>query len=135
MTTKGAYCQAHTKAKQQQADAYRGSSTERGYGYKWQKESKAYLRDHPLCECEACLAGEKLLKVASIVDHKIPHRLKQAKDSGNPELIAKAEKLFWSRSNWQAMAKECHDRKTAREDGGFRGATQGGGQKSGAFSL
>lgn len=23
--------------------------------------------------------------------------------------------LFWDRSNWQSMAKTCHDRKTARE--------------------
>jgi 5-methylcytosine-specific restriction protein A len=29
--------------------------------------------------------------------------------------------LFWDSSNWQAMAKVCHDRKTARQDGGFRG--------------
>jgi 5-methylcytosine-specific restriction protein A len=27
--------------------------------------------------------------------------------------------LFWDNTNWQAMAKECHDAKTAREDGGF----------------
>ena len=30
--------------------------------------------------------------------------------------------LFWLRSNWQAMAKTCHDKKTAREDGGFGNA-------------
>jgi 5-methylcytosine-specific restriction protein A len=28
-------------------------------------------------------------------------------------------KLFWDRANWRAMSKQCHDRKTAREDGGF----------------
>jgi 5-methylcytosine-specific restriction enzyme A len=27
--------------------------------------------------------------------------------------------LFWDRNNWQAMAKACHDKKTASEDGGF----------------
>ena len=32
------------------------------------------------------------------VDHIIPHR-------GDPE-------LFWDRSNWQALCKNCHDRKT-----------------------
>lgn len=43
--------------------------------------------------------------LATIVDHIIPHK-------GNME-------LFWDRDNWQAMSKECHDKKTAREDGGF----------------
>jgi 5-methylcytosine-specific restriction protein A len=28
-------------------------------------------------------------------------------------------RLFWDKQNWQAMAKSCHDRKTARHDGGF----------------
>lgn len=40
-----------------------------------------------------------------LVDHIIPHK-------GDME-------LFWDRNNWQAMAKECHDKKTATEDGGF----------------
>lgn len=31
-------------------------------------------------------------------------------------------KLFWDSANWQAMNKECHDRKTASEDGGFGNA-------------
>lgn len=123
LVTAGAYCAAHAKAKQQQADSHRESSTRRGYGYKWQKISKAFLRAHPLCQCPRCLEGELQLKQASVVDHIIPHR---------GDMV-----LFWDRSNWQAMAKECHDRKTAREDGGFRGKSQGvgGGQKSTTFSL
>jgi 5-methylcytosine-specific restriction protein A len=27
--------------------------------------------------------------------------------------------LFWNETNWQPLCKECHDRKTATEDGGF----------------
>ncbi|MCT9125512.1 HNH endonuclease [Cupriavidus gilardii] len=42
-----------------------------------------------------------------MVDHIVPHK----GDS----------KLFWSRSNWQALCKPCHDRKAATEDGGFGG--------------
>jgi 5-methylcytosine-specific restriction protein A len=49
--------------------------------------------------------------VATVTDHKIPHRGDMA--------------LFWDRSNHQSMAKECHDRKTAREDSGF-GNSRGG---------
>ena len=26
---------------------------------------------------------------------------------------------FWDRNNWQPLCKQCHDRKTATEDGGF----------------
>lgn len=57
-----------------------------------------------------------MVRAASVVDHRRPHR-------GDM-------KLFWDRNNWQSMAKECHDRKTAREDGGFGKA--GAGQKFGA---
>lgn len=41
------------------------------------------------------------------MDHIEPHRGDKAK--------------FWDPTNWQPMAKECHDRKTAREEGGWRG--------------
>jgi len=43
-------------------------------------------------------------------------------------------KLFWDRNNWQSMAKACHDRKTAAEDGGF-GNPGGAGQIFGVDSL
>lgn len=105
----GGRCPAHARQVRQQADAQRGSSTQRGYGYRWQKASKAYLRAHPLCQCEDCQEGKKQLKPSQVVDHIVPHKGDMA--------------LFWDSSNWQAMNKECHDRKTAREDGGF-GNTQ-----------
>lgn len=107
LTQAGSYCDQHKKLKQQQFDATRGSSSQRGYGYRWQKTSKAYLRAHPLCQCPDCLEGEITLLAANVVDHKIPHR-------GDM-------KLFWDNTNWQAMNKSCHDKKTASEDGGFKG--------------
>ena len=39
---------------------------------------------------------------ATVVDHIVPHK-------GD-------EKLFWDRNNWQALCKQCHDRKTLKED-------------------
>jgi 5-methylcytosine-specific restriction protein A len=102
----GSYCELHAKVIRKQADAKRASSNQRGYGYRWQQTSKGFLRAHPLCQCKDCLEGVKQLKAATVVDHIIPHK-------GDME-------LFWNRSNWQAMAKDCHDRKTATEDGGFR---------------
>ena len=101
MLTDAGRCPAHKQQREQQ----RGSSTQRGYGYKWQVASKGFLRTHPLCQCPDCDEGRKRVTVATIVDHIIPHR-------GDM-------KLFWNRNNWQAMSKPCHDKKTATEDGGF----------------
>lgn len=67
------------------------------YGGKWQRESQAFLArpENRLC---ACGCGQP----ATVVDHRIPHR---------GDL-----KLFWSRSNWQPLAKVCHDRDKQREE-------------------
>jgi 5-methylcytosine-specific restriction protein A len=86
-------------------DKHRGTRTERGYSNRWARAAKIFLKAHPLCECEECRAGKRRIRVATVVDHRIPHK-------GDPT-------LFWDQSNWQAMAKRCHDRKTARQDGGF----------------
>jgi len=107
----GGYCQAHKRVVQREVDSRRESSTQRGYGYRWQKASKAYLRAHPLCQCDECQEGKLRLRASQVVDHKKPHKGDMA--------------LFWGSSNWQAMAKECHDKKTAREDGGFGNARKG----------
>ena len=74
-------------------------ASKRGYGSRWQKASKAYLQSHPLCV--ACVKMGRYTK-ATVVDHIVPHRGDQ--------------KLFWDQSNWQALCKKCHDRKTLTED-------------------
>jgi 5-methylcytosine-specific restriction enzyme A len=81
-------------------------STERGYTYRWQQESKAFLLEHPLCQCDDCRDGELRVTVATVVDHHIPHR---------GDMM-----VFWDRSNWRAMAKACHDRKTQKETAALR---------------
>lgn len=91
------------------ADKRRPSARERGYTSKWDKARAAFLEAHPLCvHCEA--AGR--VEPATVVDHIVPHR---------GDL-----KLFWRRSNWQALCKPHHDRKTATEDGGFGRLPRGG---------
>jgi 5-methylcytosine-specific restriction protein A len=72
-------CRQQRKA---EADKRRPSASQRGYGSKWQRESKAFLALPQNRFC-ACGCG----RIADCVDHKIPHRGDQ--------------KLFWSRSNWQ----------------------------------
>ena len=68
------------------------SSTQRGYGYRWQKAREQFLHDSPLCVyCER----QGLVTAATVVDHKIPHR-------GDRD-------LFWDQANWQSLCKTCHD--------------------------
>lgn len=112
------YCVEHKGKRKQQADAQRGTSTQRGYGYKWQLASDGYKRKHPLCECDDC-KGADPSQPTQVVDHRKPHRLREATLSGDAVAIAKARALFWDRNNWCAMSKLHHDRKTAREDGAF----------------
>ena len=103
--TRENYCDKHKQLHIRNPKEFeRESPTKRGYNYKWTKARKAFLAQHPICECPACkVSGHPL--PANVVDYIIPHR-------GDRD-------LFWDESNWQAMNKRCHDKKTARENGGF----------------
>lgn len=73
------------------------SAHKRGYNAAWQRASKGFLEEHPLCvECER----EGRVEPATQVDHIIPHR-------GDSE-------LFWRESNWQGLCDHHHAKKTAR---------------------
>lgn len=95
-------CDKHKHVERRELDARRGTAHERGYGATWQKARLGFLRRHPLCVRHEA-RGE--VEEATVVDHIVPHK----GDMG----------LFWKRSNWQALCKQCHDIKTATEDGGF----------------
>lgn len=95
-------CKAHRRQVAQQVESRRGTSAQRGYGYKWQKAREGYLREHPLCKRHEDRGD---LVPATVVDHIKPHRGDMS--------------LFWSRANWQPLCKPCHDLKTATEDGAF----------------
>jgi 5-methylcytosine-specific restriction protein A len=77
------------------SDKRRGSSTKRGYGWKWQQARTQFLAEHPLCR--HCSERDRVVG-ATVVDHIVPHRGDQ--------------RLFWDRKNWQALCKPCHDKKT-----------------------
>ena len=106
--TDGGRCAKHREQYDREQERRRGSAASRGYGRAWQKASKAFLHAHPLCQCPDCEEGRKRIMLATVVDHKKAHRGDMT--------------LFWDSSNWQVMSKPCHDKKTASEDGGFRGA-------------
>ncbi|MGV6473494.1 HNH endonuclease [Azotobacter vinelandii] len=84
----------------------RGTAASRGYGYRWQLAREDHLRRHP--HCSMCSTEARPVP-ASVVDHKQPPRLAEAKASGDPVRIAEAWRLFWSRDNWQSLCKHCHD--------------------------
>ena len=79
----------------------RATSSHRGYDYRWQMARKDYLREHPFCvHCHPVVVA------AVIVDHVVPHRNDM--------------KLFWDRTNWQALCKRCHDQwKQTQEQGAW----------------
>jgi 5-methylcytosine-specific restriction protein A len=78
------------------------SRSKRGYTKEWDRASREYLAQNPLCaEC----MRQGIRSPSQVTDHIVPHK---------GDMI-----LFWDRSNWQPLCKRCHDRKTAIEDGGF----------------
>lgn len=94
----------------------RPTSAQRGYNYKWQKESKRFLDENPLCKY--CYEVREI-KAATVVDHIIPHK-------GNM-------KLFWDRSNWQSLCDHCHNSIKAKEEA--RGVRIGGDESGQPFDL
>lgn len=99
------YCDKHSKSSQQMQDRYRGSSTSRGYDSDWRNARDWHIGEHPLCaECER----QGIVKAGEHVDHIIPFR-------------GIEDPLRLDADNLQTLCRECHSRKTAREDGGFGG--------------
>lgn len=98
-------------AKTSRYEEQRGSSSDRGYGYKWQQARAAYLQKNPLCALHAEMGR---VVPAIVVDHKIPHR-------GDM-------KLFWDKSNWQSLCGECHSSHKQRleKSGRIAGCNVGG---------
>ena len=87
-------------------EARRESASARGYDRRWQKARLTYLRRNPLC-ADPFKTHERqgMIVAAVLVDHIQPHKGDMT--------------LFWRVDNWQPLCKECHDRKTAQEDGGW----------------
>lgn len=83
------------KPKRQRAATTRAKrlkTAERGYDHSWQKYTKQFKREHPLC----VLCKVRGFSVpAEVTDHIIPHR-------GDKQ-------LFWDPANHQALCKRCHD--------------------------
>ncbi len=92
-------CELHRRREEPRRGAKRPSAARQGYGARWRKARESFLAGHP--SCEAC--G----RPAAEVDHREAHH----GDDG----------LFWDESNWRALCKPCHSRKTAVSDGRWTG--------------
>lgn len=75
-------------------DQQRPSARQRGYDSAWDRARAEYLKANP--RCVMCGAPSR------VVDHKTPHR-------GD-------KRLFWLRSNWQALCTPCHSSRKQREE-------------------
>ena len=69
------------------------------YDRRWRKARELFLQSNPLC---VMCQDASMIEPATVVDHIKPHR-------GDQD-------LFWNQSNWQALCKSCHDRKTKTTD-------------------
>lgn len=75
--------------------------------WKWKKLSKAYRLANPLCECDSCRESE-VVKPAEVCDHikGLKYLLDNNLDPYNVNEL-------------QSMSKECHNKKSAQEKGGY----------------
>lgn len=74
----------------------RGSARARGYTPEWDKATRAFIAEHPLCQyCEAGVFGPRCVAASALTDHLYPQRT-------YPE-------VFWRREWWVAACRSCHD--------------------------
>ena len=99
--------------------AVRPGARQRGYDTRWDKARADFLAAHPHC-VKCAMTGHRVQ--ATVVDHKVPHRLGAAR---TPEEISSARKRFWDRTNWQPLCTTHHSSTKQREEklGGERGCT------------
>lgn len=101
------------------------TAAQRGYTYRWQKAREGYLAKHPVC---VMCQQRGYVVAATVVDHKIPPRLGEARQAGVAAAIQAAFKLFWDSSNWQSLCTNCHSSvKQAQEKSGLAGGCDASG--------
>lgn len=94
------YCTEHAVMHVKQQDKARGTAHERGYGYRWQQYSKAFLRKPENQICKLHLPGCTIL--AQCVDHIDP--------PDGPK-----DPRFWAHSNHQPACIHCNSVKGHRK--------------------
>lgn len=99
-------CPDHAKVATQQRDQQRDTAHQRGYTRQWQDASRLFLKRYPVCGMRRgdqppvmsrCYEQGRITP-AGQVDHVVPHK-------GN-------KRLFWDKSNWQSLCRQCGARKS-----------------------
>lgn len=82
--------------------AQRESARDRGYDRRWERTRRAYLRAHPLCECEHCLTlPDDMRPAATDIDHI--------------DGLGPSGPRGHDRTNLRAMSHSHHSRRTAQD--------------------
>lgn len=98
----GGLCPSCRRAEWREVDRRRPSAAERGYGERWRRIRAAFLREQPICvDC-----GGR----AHVADHDPISRVELVRQ-GDPDPDA-----F---HHLRPRCASCHNRRTARDDGGF----------------
>lgn len=89
------YCPEHAKQAQRRYDRDRGTAAQRGYDARWRRVRLMVLREEPLCR-ECAKAGR--VTPATEVHH------------------IDGDVRNMTRENLEPLCRECHSRKTARQE-------------------
>ena len=109
-------CEQHKVRAGQFADRSRGTRQQRGYGADWDRRRLRILNAAGgLCQCDECKQAKRL-RSATQVDH-IVNKAKWRQLHGS---LAGVD----ADSNLQAINKDCHKAKTAREAAAGRAASR-----------
>ena len=100
------YCSTHQQLHIQKRRDYDINSRQSYHDWysckRWRLLRMHWLKCNPLCV--ECSKNHRLVP-ATVVDHIVPHKGKQS--------------MFYDTNNLQSLCKQCHDIKTARDNGGF----------------
>jgi 5-methylcytosine-specific restriction protein A len=99
------WCEEHRGADKKQADVRRGTATERGYDWQWQKARKWKLRESPLCE--RCIKP----RPAELVHHRDRNPRNNAQENLE-SLCQYCHEIEHKDERWRGRAKSSEVRDT-----------------------
>lgn len=115
----GGYCPEHERQRERERDARRGSSTARGYGRAWRRQSggvEVGIRERQLARepyCRLCMAEGKVVD-ATEVDHIVPKALGGTDGPANLQSLCKTHHSAKSLEEMRARHPRARRPRTGR---------------------